>query len=181
LAEKLVDTEIEQYADYISKSTNINRIRWNTMDPGTEAESIRAYLKQRISFLNEYWLGNTDYHLVYLVQYDWPWDCLALRPGETIPDIVEDITGWHILGTGEPFDLSQPIFENVTLVQGDIDFKEAKEMYDDIIQKEKAEDSEVFSMPIQRVAPLLVFLAFLIAVFLIDIMRTDLRKRRENR
>lgn len=183
LLEELVNTEIQKYAEYISSSANMNRIRWYRPDPKIETEKIRTFLEQRISFLNDYWLGNAEYHLVHFVRNLSTWKCLAVRSGETVPDVVENTAGWFAIGTKEAFDLSQPIFEDVTLVQGDMDFQAVKELVDGRSQPSEEADSKDDSenLSAQSVLSIVVFLVFLMVVFSIDMMRSAVWKRRGDR
>lgn len=125
IAEHFEETDIQMAADYISQSADTNAIRWELPDAGGETMKIQSFLKQRIAFLNDYWVQKQNYHLVHLASGT-SWACLAVADGECIPDILETTEDWRRLGTGELFDVSQPIYEDLTIVQGDIDFESIK-------------------------------------------------------
>lgn len=122
LLQDLCDTGIEAYADRISQAAQASEIRWQFGYTPEESESIRNFLEERMEFLDAYWIRQEEFCRVRIWDtYDGNRGEFAVRPGEKIPCIPTHSSnteplGWYVYGTEEPFDITQPIWEDVDLV-----------------------------------------------------------------
>lgn len=155
LLQELLDTELEEYADFVSSAAAMNQLRWDVISAGEETEHIRWYLTERLAFLDSLWLEDTPYYKV-LVMY--PADetslCHAVLPGERIPELPAynaswDILGWYDADTDEPFDISQPIYKDTTVY----------------LKRLPGEEDTI--SPLQA-APIGAAMVFLLVMFLVD-------------
>lgn len=84
-------------------------------------EVIRTYLQERIAFLDSLWLENTEYcRVLVLLDENSSSICHAVLPGETIPSLpyyeeTWDVLGWYDAATEQPFDMTQPIYEDTVV------------------------------------------------------------------
>lgn len=165
LVQQLLDTGLEGYAAQIDRGAALDRYRWGTEDLREEVEVIRAYLKARIAFLDSLWLENTEYcRVLVLLDENSSSICHGVLPGETIPSLPAyeetwDVLGWYDAATEEPFDLSQPIWQ------------------DTIVYLKKLPGEEDRISPLQA-APIAAVLGILAVVFLLDGKRCRTRKRK---
>jgi hypothetical protein len=119
--------QLEASVSRIAQSAAMNQIRWENIgayqnSASAEAENIRSYMVARIAFLNQLWLEQKPYYYVLIDANDGNGTaCFAVRPGEHIPFLPEyeqssEILGWYAVGSEEPFDISQPIWEDMEIV-----------------------------------------------------------------
>lgn len=122
LLRQLYDTGIEAYADYIASSAELTEIRWSQGYKSKRSVQLRDFLGERMAFLNDYWIENEKFHRVRVLDtYDGSNGEFAIRPGEKIPILPEHeldfgIWGWYRFGTEEPFDVTQPIWEDADII-----------------------------------------------------------------
>lgn len=166
LLQAFLDTELEQYISQIRHAAETDGIRWGTTDMLSEIESIRAYMAQRIDFLNSVWLEKETYFTVLVNMNEGSnTACYAVKPGEYAPepppcDYRNDVMGWYYVDTEEPYDAARPIYEDT-----------------EIYLKLSSTGEDQIS-PFQAV-PILAVFVLLIAAFLTDRIRrkrTDIRK-----
>ena len=121
LVQQLLDSGLEDYAAQILQSADLDRYRWKTEDIRQEVEIIRIYLQERIAFLDSLWLENTEYcRVLVLLDENSSSICHAVLPGETIPSLpfyeeTWDVLGWYDAATEQPFDMTQPIYEDTVV------------------------------------------------------------------
>lgn len=106
---------ILRYEEKIAQSAWLNQIRWNTSDYTSQMEFVKAYLQERMAFLDTIWIENQPYNLV-VVKLPERTFSYAVAPGESLPELptfenTPDTIyhGWFDSDTDEPFDLTQPI------------------------------------------------------------------------
>ena len=122
LLQELYDTGIAQYADRIAQAARVSELRWQYGYSEEESRIIRNFLGERMAFLDAYWLRKETFCQVRMYDaYDGSSGEFAIRPGEQIPCIPEHKSNtepleWYLYGTDEPFDITQPIWEDVALV-----------------------------------------------------------------
>ena len=124
----LLDTGIDELAASIFDASYMNQIRWSRQDDEISGEQIKAYLKERIDFLNEVWLDGAEYYTVQIEPNDKnsfsPFISFAVKPGEILserPDFISFVSSnriWCDFETGLPFDFSQPITRDIVLIKG---------------------------------------------------------------
>lgn len=120
--QQLLDTGIDAYARQIEGSSAMNNLRWRFADDREETEHIKAYLAQRLEFLDQIWLEQQPYLEVYVTGYDNAFNLYLLRPGDTVPGLQEyesnDTTlfyGWYHTDTQQPFDPAEPVWEDIRI------------------------------------------------------------------
>jgi hypothetical protein len=119
-----LNTELEGYLAQIDRSSAMNQLRWETLQTGAPEETaeMRSFMEARIAFLNQLWLEQESFCMVLVdMGGDASTACFAVRPGEQIPFLPEyepagEILGWYVAGTGEPFEITRPIYEDMEIV-----------------------------------------------------------------
>lgn len=121
LLEELLATGIDRYFAELSSAIECNRLRWLPFSDTSStdfANQTSSFLAQRIDFLNRAWLDNVAFCSIHLipppgsdphnmaVEYGGHLDLSGLG--------MEDLA-WRNTQTGEPFDSSQPITEDLVL------------------------------------------------------------------
>ena len=119
--EKIIQTELDAYFAKIERASLANAERWNIPADGVyrDADFIRTFLQRRMDFLSDLWITGTEYHMVYIRTNPHQNGYFMVKNGETLPDLSghlpADGIGWMDAETGEPFDVSQPIFQDAAL------------------------------------------------------------------
>ena len=122
--ECLLHVTIPEYADKISDAAAVDKIRW---DDDTElmeyVDWLCTYMEQRIEFLNSVWLDQQDYCIVRAAQ-QWGgyYAYYVAFTGDTLSELPifensenRNFVGWYNEKTGEPFDIEQPITEDMEI------------------------------------------------------------------
>ena len=160
LLERFLEAQLDEYLSCIIESSTMNQIRWKSLaatqtSAQDEAEYIRSFMEERISFLNQLWLDKKPFHWVLIDTNDGrDMICYAVFPGEQIlllPDYEEawDILGWYNAATEQPFDSAQPIYENTVVY----------------LKKLQGEEDEISLL---QLAPMAAALGILLSMILID-------------
>ena len=122
--EYIIDTQIYQYVFAIDASSSMNQIRWNIeQDIFSEAEYMKTYLSERTAFLSKAWIERASFYQVRLDQgFGAFYGYFAVESGQCLSEtpVLEDsetmrFVGWYREDTNEPFDCSQPIYEDVKI------------------------------------------------------------------
>jgi len=127
LLEQFLNRQLEEYLSQIAASAAMNQLRWENLKASqvsapAEAENIRSFMEQRISFLNQLWLEQEPFYWVLVDKNDGHGTiCFAVRPGEQIPYLPEyepapEILGWYVAGADAPFNIEQPVFEDMEII-----------------------------------------------------------------
>ena len=127
ILQELINRDIEILANSISEATNMNSIRWKFMFndlqqsyPIFDREPIDLiiYLEQRVDFLNQAWLENTDYCTVqFELAHGEPYWNISVPKGHLLETSYVDLdsTGWVDTSTGKEIDFNQPILTDMVL------------------------------------------------------------------
>lgn len=161
LLEELLDTGIDRYAAQVSRAAGMDQIRWSGTAAAEETEHIKTYLTERMAFLNSAWIDGDPYCTV-LVDCPAGYMRYAVAPGDTLPELPFESTadsGWYLVDTDEPFDITQPIYEDTAIIWKQPAAEAAPE----------SAESEQFS-PL-RFGPVTVFAVMLILLCLADRIR----------
>lgn len=127
LLDRFLNEKLEEYISQIAQAAAMNQLRWETLgacriSAPAEAESIRSFMEQRITFLNQLWLEKEPFCRVLIDTNDGHGTiCFAVRPGEQVPYLPEyepapEILGWYVAGADAPFDIEKPIFEDMEII-----------------------------------------------------------------
>lgn len=123
LSEYLGD-RIDQYAAIIQQASAVNQLRWGVaVDVNSEVQLIKEYMGERIDFLNSLWIDGKEF---CQVQADHSlggfYAYYAVVPGECLPElpVFEDtetsrFIGWYYVNSGEPVDMTQPVYEDMEI------------------------------------------------------------------
>ena len=168
LLDYIVNEQIGQYAAEISAAAAMNRLRWGTGDAALEAKWMKRYLSERVEFLDSLWLKNEHYCKVTVFLEDGVRLRYYVHPGEVMPELRDYIStpfvtyeGWYDKRTEEPFDLSQPIWEDMDIyLKYTPNQQAAEEVY---VEEETS---------ILRYAPLAAFMVLGVLIVAVDIRRS---------
>ena len=127
LLDTFLNVRLEDYVSQVADAAAMDALRWNPYgaeysSAEEEAEAIRSFLEERIVFLNQLWLEGETFHRVLVDTDDGHGTiCFAVRPGQQIPYLPEydpapEVLGWYAAGSEEPFDLEQPIYEDMEII-----------------------------------------------------------------
>lgn len=124
----LVEERIDSYAERVRTSAYMDHIRWAELsdqwmfdDFDESVTYLKDFISKRTDFLDEVWVENKIYYMVKFKVEGAVYEAKYLTPGEVltdIPDLSEEydhILGWYLDGTDEPFDLTQPIYDDYTI------------------------------------------------------------------
>ena len=122
--EQLISETIPAYTREISEAAAADKIRWNDESNLEKyVDLLCKYLKERIEFLNGVWIDQRDYCVVRAVQ-QWGgyYAYYVVFTGDTLPELPEfdnnenqRFVGWYDEKTGEPFDATKPITEDIEI------------------------------------------------------------------
>lgn len=123
LLTQLLETGIDDYVSQISQAAVANQIRWNSKDHIADTEALVTYMTERMAFLDSLWLEEEEYCFILVNIADGTNTAYyALRPGEMLPELpvyedTDTVTylGWYNMETEEPFDVTQPIYEDTMI------------------------------------------------------------------
>lgn len=108
---ELAETGMDAYLEQIRQAAFLNSLRWDGDDTPEVIRSKKAYLLQRIAFLDDYWQSESDY-CVLEVSMDVQWRSYAVRRGETAQFLPSEEITWLDYETGQPFDITAPVTED---------------------------------------------------------------------
>ena len=121
---RLISITIPEYTCEISAAAAVDKIRWNDDATLIEyADGLCNYLEQRSKFLANIWIDKKDYCIVRAAQ-QWGgyYAYYAVFTGETLQELPvfdssdnQTFIGWYNESTGEPFDITQPITEDIEI------------------------------------------------------------------
>lgn len=119
--QQLLDYQMEHYNEQIKPVRIRDELRWGKEGVSEEEiECIRSYLAERIKFLSEIWIDQTELCFVKLEQ---GLTAYYAVPYGQCPEVLPEprhsegflFLGWYYVDTDEPFDISKPITEDITL------------------------------------------------------------------
>ena len=117
----LIDGGIEEYAVQIEAASANNSIRWSSMFQSDETyEDIISYLRVRTAFLSDYWINGTPYcTLQFKIQNTGTYQNYSVVKGTPLETCHIDIanTVWRNSNTGEVFDFSLPVTQDIILTK----------------------------------------------------------------
>lgn len=120
--QELYETGIAEYAAYIHQAAQLSEIRWNLGYTPEQSRIIRDFLGGRIEFFDAYLIRQEAFCRVKVGDTsDGSSGEYAVRPGDPIPVLPEydpaaGVWCWYEAGTEEPFDVTQPIWEDKSLI-----------------------------------------------------------------
>lgn len=121
--EQLLNKKLPDYANQIAKASEVNALRWmeEPLDYQAEIKQISDYIKNHTDYIYEAFNCTEDYCNVTLTGIGNDLFYSAL-PGENLPEGFvptsfenKSIIGWYRTDTDEPFDITQPITEDIEI------------------------------------------------------------------
>ena len=116
LLEELLESGIPANASRIASAAAMNQLRWPHQNAVEETERILVYMTGRMEFLDSVWLRQEPYVYVLATIPEGASYYYALHPGESLPQLLDDSGWWEDSGTGEIFDPSQPLEQDVSIL-----------------------------------------------------------------
>lgn len=119
--QQLYETGIEEYANRIAQAAQLSECRWGFGYTPDQSRIIRDFLGERMAFFEEYWIKNGDFHRVKVsVSSGGGSGEFAVRSGDRVPIQPEyepeaGLWKWYRSDTKKPFDITQPIVEDVKI------------------------------------------------------------------
>lgn len=134
--QELADSGIEEAAKQIADAAEMNRLRWSAsyedLQVSEWVELMQSFLEERIEFLNSAWLDGKQYRNICLeIPKDYRYfevekgTCIESLPTPAELDISDSLV-WYDKETGELFDESRPIVEDMVLYDKDGEDSEGK-------------------------------------------------------
>lgn len=118
----LLENRWEPYTREVTQASLVNAVRRYAGEPVPEMERLKSFLTQRIAFLDSLWIDGESYCRVHISNGVGTWSCFAVRPGDVLTNLPpsEDrdgrkALGWYDAFTGEPFDVTQPVYEDTAI------------------------------------------------------------------
>ncbi len=118
----LLDTGIEAYADQIAEAAQLSEFRWKLGYDPEAYQIIRDFLGARMEFFDAYWIRRETFHRVVVTDAsEGGTGEFAVRSGDCVPYLPDygpeaGIWGWYLAETGEPYDVTQPVWEDTKLI-----------------------------------------------------------------
>ena len=122
LLNQLTAEKLDVYIREAAGAHRMDGIRWGFSEKTITDELlyIRKFLGERTTFLSDLWLNNTKYHIVRVDTGKAElYGYFAIPDGEFLPELPEYGgtvgLGWFRADTDEPFDITQPIYEDLQI------------------------------------------------------------------
>jgi len=149
--EAFLDEELNDAQEVLSRAHIQDAYRWgySPEDIQREIAYIRTFLRERLSFLSDLWINETQYHIVRVNPGgNDGYGYLAVKSGECLPELPVSYNqmdlGWYVEGDETPFDTTGPIFEDIRIY----------------IKKEEFQIPKIHCIPVAAVVVALVLLVF---------------------
>lgn len=122
LLTKLSQQGLAEYCSQIRQAVTLDEIRWYVPLFDLEYPAMKAYLDERIAFLNRLWVDKQPHVTVMIYDKGAIGRSFAIPLGTCIPALPEyenDETttyyGWYYWDTDIPFDITQPVWEEMEI------------------------------------------------------------------
>lgn len=134
----LLEKGIDQLSEQTRQAKLLNDIRWEGLsnrhqyyqEYDNSIRYLKYFMEERKTFLDRVWLRGEVYHTVTFMVDGEAWKRVYIKDGETIEEEPVParyhslFLGWHIVGSGVPFDEYKPVYEDITFYAS---FQEGKE------------------------------------------------------
>lgn len=119
LLKDLLADGMDRYAQTVQSAFISDSWRWGMSDLEENVETVRNYLEKRVAFFDSLWIDHTEYCTVQVRLERNHRVSFAVLPGKSLFHLPEyDETaylGWYRVDTEEPFAVTQPIYEDMTI------------------------------------------------------------------
>lgn len=162
------------YAAQVADAAQLDAARWGG-DPAKETRRALSYMLSRAEFLEDVWIKGTDYAEVTVIQAN-SMELFALDyavpRGTTLPEfLAQKPWDWFVQGTDEPFDITAPVTENLTIYA--VNRPEPAEEAQEPVAPEKAESRVNWELRL----PLYAIALLMAGLFVTDMLRIGKKKR----
>lgn len=118
LLKTFLEEKFPEYEAQTARAARMDMARWGE-DATSETRRERSYMEARAEFLADVWLRNGDYVEVTVVMagsIPMFGTLYALPRGTALPEVLaKKDWDWFVADTDEPFDVTQPIFEDMSV------------------------------------------------------------------
>lgn len=118
----LAEQGIDDYVNQIRLAAYQDGLRWGEYYFDNHCAQLRAYLDKRLNFLNRLWVEEVPYVNVVIFDVGYANRSIAIPQGTCIPELPvyeSDGTtryhGWYYWDTDIPFDITQPVYEDIEI------------------------------------------------------------------
>ena len=121
--QQLISTDFDRIVAEIDASSKMDALRWEVTQSSNfvcTTAGLKSYICDRVDFLNRAWLGNEEFCTVQIKTAESvPYLTMSVEKGTYPKDMQVDFltSEWMISETGEIFDVSKPITEDVILMR----------------------------------------------------------------
>lgn len=183
---RLLTDDLAMYARMTAPAARMNLVRWSGMDPQTELQKVKAYMESRIAFLDNLWIEELPYCIVYAdLGPDTNGVNYAVLPGNHLPELpgysnsdTKVYHGWYRKDSNEPFDGSMPIVEDMEIYLKQTDLLTADPGIEALTESYDEAESEPISAV--RLLPAVVFAGMLAVVLFLDFWKWLRREQKAN-
>ena len=196
--QRLLDGDLQNLVNFIGDAAQMNEIRWESMydslliwlpDTIRETDDLMTYLNNRVAFLNDVWVNNTEYCTIQFefAPDDTYWN-ISIPKGSLLETSYRDIMSkvWIDASTGEVYDLKQPVMGDLLLKLSVSPAEEENAPNQTTVsdsvpaqQIEEAPDSE--NEPVTAYYIVLLSIAILLILFLGMVIMDTAHRRKERK
>lgn len=116
MMQELVNGTIQEYADFVAPAASANQIRWNLGDVQKYTDRIIDFLRDRTEIFHDIWVNETAYCTVEFLENSQLQGFWMVRKGSVLTGLPEtEGSVWYNAAVGEPFDVTQPVLEDMCL------------------------------------------------------------------
>lgn len=133
---QLLESDLSETISAVWPAFAQNAVRWGFYQEEVrgELDFIHDYLTKRSAFLEDMWVNGTQYQIVRVDPgREEVYGHIAVKTGEQLPELHTFDSylnlGWHTVETDEPFDVEQPIYEDVQIYMKEAAFQIPKIHY----------------------------------------------------
>ena len=191
ILEEWLDGGIEAYAESIAAAKTMNDVRWKSMFDLLKSwsstiiqstEDLTGYVNERVSFLNDVWVDGKEYCTVQFERSSGEtyWNISVEKGSLLETPYIEKEPVWLVADTGEVFDFSQPILDDVILtVPAALKLEPQPEVQPPESSPEPPAEEE--KQPLTREEKLTLLSVVVLVLLLIVLAAVDRTRRRKER
>lgn len=112
LLEQYCAQDIPAYSQRIQQAVRLDQLLW---EPGTELTEIVTYLQNRMDFWNRRWFSGETFYTVQALYPNRIMLALEVAEGTSVSSLPDGGENWYLAGTGEPYDITLPIYQDLAL------------------------------------------------------------------
>lgn len=114
LLKQYCSEKIYALEERVEQAAQMDQIRWKVWGTFQSAESICEYLNRRMDFFDTFWFDTEEYCFLHTFEASFP-----VKKGETVQNFPYMDGEWYLAETGERYDLTAPVYQDVLIVLAD--------------------------------------------------------------